>query len=107
MCKKTFKYVNEIEKKWVTSYTIQVRIDSGKKWNSLGKFTGNHDRLTEVVHPLDSRIYVRYVRFIPKTYCNYPGLQVSLFGPDISKNKNIIDKMINFNRPNKAGIFAF
>lgn len=76
------------EKIWVTSYTVFVRVNSGKKWIGLGKYTGNKDRLTEVVHKFDQKVIARYVRVIPKTYSKFPGFQISLFGPNSSKNKN-------------------
>jgi len=87
--KPKIQVVSETDKKWVTSYQVFVRVDSGKKWIGLGKFNGNTDRLTEVVHRFNHNVYARYVRVIPKTYNNYPGLQISLFGPKVDKNNNV------------------
>ena len=82
------KVVSDIDKKWTTSYVIFVRVDSGKKWFGGWSFNGNTDRLTEVVHRLEQPLFVRYIRVLPKTYCNYPGMQISLFGAPTTEIKN-------------------
>lgn len=86
--------VENIDKIWVTSYEVEVRVDSGRKWVKIGKFSGNNDRLTEVVHKLDDKLFVRYIRFIPITYSNSPSMQVSVFGPKESKIKDDDDDII-------------
>lgn len=74
-------YVEETAKNWVSTYVLYARRDSQHVYTRLGKYSGNTDRLTEVVHELDQPMNVRYLLFVPLSHSNYRTMQIGIFGP--------------------------
>lgn len=83
----SFMYVKNTEKHFVTKYAVSFRTHSDRTWYSVGEFQGNSDRLTEYVHTLSDPITARYVKIVPLSWSNSPSMQVCLFGPVDSDEK--------------------
>jgi hypothetical protein len=78
---KFIKYVSNRSKQFVTKYQIHIRRHSSKQWINLGSFSGNTDRLTEVLHEFIPPVTAQFIRIIPETYVGSPSMQISLLGP--------------------------
>lgn len=88
-------YIKENDKCYVIKYKLLVRKHSEKRWISLGSFTGNNNRTTEVLHKFDEPITVQYIRIIPESYVGLPIMQVALYSDKASTNKATIDNNQN------------
>lgn len=98
------QYITETDKNWITSYELKYRQHSYKKWHLLGKFTGNNDRMTEVVHCFDDKIFARYIKLIPISFNNYPDVQISLFGSELDIDKDELSNIKELSNNDKNTI---
>jgi hypothetical protein len=74
-------YILEKENHCITKFEVQYRKHSSKQWISLGEFTGNADRLTQVRHVFETPITAQYFRIIPKVYNSSPSIQFAFYTP--------------------------
>lgn len=82
----------------VQTFTLEYRQHSSRQWILLGDFTGNSDRITEVLIKLDIPIVAQYLRITPLTYKGLPKMCIRVFGSnprssnlqtDLSKSRSV------------------
>ena len=70
---------------WVTSYSVEGRLPSGRKWFPIGTFVGNSDAHSEKLHLLPCHetgkgVTCQHLRFRPLKWHNAASMRVGVFG---------------------------
>nr|BAE93608.1 hypothetical protein [Chrysotila carterae] len=73
---------------YVKRYELLWRSDGGRKWHSLGTFSGNSDSTSEVAHSMaaiQGGLLVRYLRVVPLDCANDGGaMRVGVYGTSVA-----------------------